>query len=262
MRATIAALVLLFFASLAGADEKIVERPEWGAIFAEIGATGTIAVKDGREQAPTTYVYDRKRAATRFSPASTYKIPHTLFALDSGAVRDEFQVFKWDGVKRDFEPHNQDQTLRSAMRNSAVWVYELFAKAIGEAKAGEYLRTTGYGNADPSTDRGNYWINGNLRISPLEQLAFLGRLYRNELPFRLEHQRLVKDLMIVEAGRTWILRAKTGWDGNSGWWVGWVEWQSGPVFFALNIDTPARLADLPKREAIGRAVLKALNALP
>lgn len=46
-----------------------------------------------------------------------------------------------------------------------------------------------------------------------EQILFLVHLYRNELPFKIEHQRLVKDIMIVEAGRNWILRAKTGWDG-------------------------------------------------
>ena len=73
------------------------------------------------------------------------------------------------------------------------------------------------------------------------------KLYHNELPFRVEHQRLVKDLMIVEAGRNWILRAKTGWEGRMGWWVGWVEWPTGPVFFALNIDTPNRMDDLFKR---------------
>ena len=53
--------------------------------------------------------------------------------------------------------------------------------------------------------------------------------------------------MIVEAGRNWILRAKTGWEGRMGWWVGWVEWPTGPVFFALNIDTPNRMDDLFKR---------------
>jgi beta-lactamase class D len=78
----------------------------------------------------------------------------------------------------------------------------------------------------------------------------------------VEHQRLVKDIMIGEAGRDWILRAKTGWEGRMGWWVGWVEWPAGPVFFALNIDTPDRTADLPKREAIARAVLRSLGALP
>ena len=148
------------------------------------------------------------------------------------------------------------------MRNSAVWVYELFAKEIGEDRARDYLGKLNYGNADPSSKRGDYWIDGNLAISAYEQISFLKRLYGNELPFRVEHQRLVKDIMIVEAGRNWILRAKTGWEGQVGWWVGWVEWPTGPVFFALNIDTPNRMADLHKREAIARAILRSIEALP
>ena len=71
--------------------------------------------------------------------------------------------------------------------------------------------------------------------------------------------------MINEAGRDWILRAKTGWSGSIGWWVGWVEsveWPQGPVFFALNIDTPNRLADLAKREDITRSILRSIGALP
>ena len=99
-------------------------------------------------------------------------------------------------------------------------------------------------------------------ISAQEQVAFLRKLYRNALPFRVEHQRLVKDLMINEAEFDWILRAKTGWDGKVGWWVGWVEWPAGPVFFALNIDTPNRTGDLDKRQAIVRAVLRSIAALP
>ena len=68
--------------------------------------------------------------------------------------------------------------------------------------------------------------------------------------------------MIVEAGRNWILRAKTGWEGRMGWWVGWVEWPTGPVFFALNIDTPNRTGDLAKREQIARKILQSIDALP
>jgi len=48
-------------------------------------------------------------------------------------------------------------------------------------------------------------LDGNLQISAQEQLEFLEKLYRNELPFSLVNQRLVKDVMIVEAGREWIL---------------------------------------------------------
>ena len=65
----------------------------------------------------------------------------------------------------------------------------------------------------------------------MEQVDFLRKLYRNELPFKVEHQRLVKDIMIVEAGRDWILRAKTGWQARVepqiGWWVGWVRTPTG-----------------------------------
>ncbi|PCK08296.1 MAG: hypothetical protein COA42_09925 [Alteromonadaceae bacterium] len=99
-------------------------------------------------------VFNSDRAKKRYSPASTFKIPHTLFALDAGLVKDEFQVFPWDGFKRNFEPHNQDQNLRSAMRNSALWVYATFAKELGEKKAKSYLQKISYGNMDPSTEHG------------------------------------------------------------------------------------------------------------
>ena len=65
--------------------------------------------------------------------------------------------------------------------------------------------------------------------------------------------------MIVEAGKDWMLRAKTGWDGRCGWWI---ERSSGQVFFALNIDTPNRWEDLYKREAIVRDILLSIRALP
>ena len=253
------AFVLVIFAH---AQEGAMERSEWGKFFSDVQAIGTIVVVDERQANSVISVFDQARSKKRFSPASTFKIPHTLFALDAGVVRDEFQRFRWDGVKRSFAGHNQDQDLRSAMRNSTLWVYELFAKEIGQDRARRYLQQIDYGNADPTTAKGNYWVDGNLAISAHEQISFLKKLYRNELPFRVEHQRLVKDIMIVEAGRNWILRAKTGWEGSVAWWVGWVEWPTGPVFFALNIDTPNRMDDLFKREAIARAVLRVIEALP
>lgn len=256
-----AILFASIFSSIAVADDGTLDRPDWGAYFAAFAATGTLVVVDERQTPPVTLVFNRDRSVRRFSPASTFKIPHTLFALEAGAVVDEFQVFKWDGVKRTFPGHDQDQNLRSAMRNSTLWVYQRFAKQIGEAKARSYLRDSNYGNADPTASRGDYWVDGNLRISATEQIAFLRRLSRNSLPFKVEHQRLVKDLMIKQATSDRILRAKTGWEGSYGWWVGWVELQEGSVFFALNMDTPRRLEDLPKREQIVRAVLQSMGVL-
>jgi beta-lactamase class D OXA-2 len=258
------ALTLLFATALAHAaasKEAMLENREWGAHFEKFGASGTIVIVDERQSPAVTRVFDGNRAQRRYSPASTFKIPHTLFALDAGVVKDEFQVFTWDRVQRSFSGHNQDQTLRSAMRNSTLWVYEQFAKSIGETRARAYLRGSSYGNADPTTSGGAYWVDGNLRISAVEQVEFLRKLFRNALPFKIEHQRLVKDLMIREAQPHWILRAKTGWEGRYGWWVGWVETAEGAVFFALNIDTPRRMDDLPKREQVTRAILQSMGLL-
>jgi len=252
----------LAISSVSQAKTQQNSQQDLGQYFKKYDAKGTIVVLDKRSKENKSYVYNQKRAEQRYSPASTYKIPHTLFALDAGLVKDEFQVFPWDGVKRGYSPHNQDQNLRSAMRNSAVWVYDIFAEQLGEEKAGSYLNKIAYGNADPVTAQGSYWINGKLAISANEQIVFLEKLYKNELPFKVEHQLLVKDIMVTEAKTNWILRAKTGWQGKHGWWVGWVEWPTGPVFFALNIDTPERMKDLYKRQAIVRDILTSIKALP
>ena len=258
-----AALTTLTLA-LSAQGPKFKEKPEWGKFFSGEGVTGTIVVIDERDG--SKLVCNTARAGTRFLPASTFKVPHALFALDSGMVADEFQVFKWDGRKRDIKEWNRDQTLRSSMRYSVVWVYHEIAKKLGEAKEKEYLEKIGYGNADPSGGIDRFWLDGNLRISAFEQVEFLRRLYRNELPFKKEHQLLVKDIMVIEAGKNYILRAKTGWvartDQQIGWWVGWVELDDGPVFFALNIDMPGGAKDTPKRESIARAVLASIGALP
>lgn len=250
-----------FFSSEAFAAEVPQERVDWSRFFTEAQARGTIVVIDARGKRDATFVYDGARAARRYTPASTFKIAHSLFALDSGVLRDEFEQIPWDGVTRSLEAWNADQNLRSAMRNSTVWVYERFARQMGMQRETAYLHQLNYGNAVASGDA-PFWVEGDLAISAHEQISFLRKLYRNELNFRVDHQRLVKDVLINEAGKDWILRAKTGWSGKIGWWVGWIEWPAGPVFFALNIDTPNRLNDLPKRIEISRNILRSIDALP
>lgn len=237
------------------------ERADWSRLFTEAQATGCLVVLDARDGAETWHVANLKRAEQRHTPASTFKVPHSLFALDAGLLRDEFQVIKWDGTKRRVPAWNADQNLRSAMRHSALWVYERFARELGEKRETDYLRKAGYGNA-LATGKAPFWVDGDLAISAFEQVAFLQKLYRNQLPFDVAHQRLVKDVMVNEAGADWILRAKTGWSGRLGWWVGWVERPNGAVFFALNIDTPNRDADLPKRQAVVERALQDIDVFP
>src|SRR5262249_36589634 len=53
----------------------------------------------------------------RTLPASTFKIPHALIALDTGVVTGG-TVMKWDHEKKDFPAWERDQTLDSAVKSS------------------------------------------------------------------------------------------------------------------------------------------------
>ncbi|MGJ8676779.1 MAG: class D beta-lactamase [Akkermansiaceae bacterium] len=241
--------------------EGVIEREDWGRFYDDLDVTGTIVISDDREPEHPKFVYNAERAQLRFPPASTFKIPHTLFALDAEIIRDEFEIIAWDGKKRFHPPWNRDQNLHSSVRHSVVWVYEQFAEKLGQENERKYLAAINYGNQDPSGKK-PFWIHGKLRISAYEQMVFLRKLYKNNLPFKKEHQRLVKDTMIVEAQLDRVLRAKTGWDGKVAWWIGWVETPEGAVFFAHNMDTPNGAQDLPEREAIPRSILRSLGVFP
>lgn len=260
-RQLVLAALPAFFAGSSLAATVTQERADWAKYFSSADARGTILIVDARGGREATFAFDAPRAERRYTPASTFKIAHSLFALDAGVLRDEFQKFPWDDVKRAPEVWNADQDLRSAMRNSTVWVFERIAGQLGPERETAYLRKINYGNA-VATGAAPFWVEGDLAISAHEQVAFLRALHGNQLPFRVDHQRLVKDVIVNEAGRDWILRAKTGWSGTTGWWVGWVELPAGPVFFAMNMDTPNRMTDLPKRVDITRNILQSLDALP
>lgn len=258
-------LCLLLLTPAIGAAPAWLENTDIEAAFAEHNATGSMVIVDERPDG-ARLVHNLERAEQRFSPASTFKIAHALFVLDAGLVDGEFQRFEWDGVNRQIAAWNRDQDLRSSMRNSTVWVYQTFARALGEDREREYLESIAYGNADPGGGIDRFWLDGDLAISPIEQIEFLQRLYRNNLPFSEAHQRLVKDILIVEAGPRWILRAKTGWqagsDAHYGWWVGWFDYPDGPVFFATHIDLPNGSTDATKRQAVTRSALQRLGLWP
>ncbi len=232
-------------------------------LFIHHNITGTLAIKDERRK--EAWVYDMERAKQRFSPASTFKIAHTLFALEGGAIKDEFHFITWDGISRGNTDWDKHQNLRTAFRDSVVWVYQDFAKSLGASKEQRFLNRAEYGNQTLTGPLDQFWLNGSLAISAFEQVAFLQKLYKNALPFPEAHQRLVKDLMLIKADNQLILRGKTGWAAKEpthiGWFVGWLETRDGPVFFALNMDMPNKKEDLPKRKQLVEEALVLLQAL-
>jgi beta-lactamase class D len=150
--------------------------------------------------------------ATRLSPASTYKIPHALIGLETGVIT-ETTVEKWDGVRRADQPKwNQDHTVLSAMRPSVLWFFQAMAPRIGAARAHQWLQRFGYGNMDTSGPITQYWLNGRLRISPDEQLAFVTKFYDGSLPVSKSHVARLKDALEQAPGTVENARGVTALD--------------------------------------------------
>ncbi|MDB5575997.1 MAG: class beta-lactamase [Bradyrhizobium sp.] len=186
---------------------------------------------------------DKNRSGEAMLPASTFKIPNSLIALETGVVEDpDKDIFKWDGVKRSIEPWNKDHTLRSALAVSAVPVYQEIARRIGAERMQKYLDLFDYGNRNIGGGIDQFWLTGDLRIDPIEQVDFVDRLRRGGLPASKRSQDLVRDILPVTKVGDAIIRAKSGLLGaevgkpSLGWMVGWAEKGSAQTVFALNMD--------------------------
>jgi len=138
--------------------------------------------------------------ATRLLPASTFKIPHALAALDAGVVSGADEVIKYDGAPTTMEAWRHDHTLQTAMRDSVVWYFQRLAQRLGMERERAYLRKFDYGNADPSSGLTTFWLGGSLQISPEEQLLFMRRLFRDELPASPSAMRTARQLIVQPQG--------------------------------------------------------------
>lgn len=133
----------------------------------------------------------------RTTPASTFKIPHALIALDTGVVTDVDAMVPWDGKPRWLESWNRDHSLRTSIYESVVWFFQGTARAIGRERMREYLQAFEYGNAEVEGAIDMFWLDdGSLAISPAESLRFMARLYRGELPRGGSHVPLVREMLV------------------------------------------------------------------
>ncbi|SHH49936.1 penicillin-binding transpeptidase domain-containing protein [Bradyrhizobium erythrophlei] len=210
---------------------------------------------------------DKNRSGEAKLPASTFKIPNSIIALETGVVADpDKDVFKWDGVARPIEAWNKDHTLRSAIAVSAVPVYQEIARRIGAERMQKYLDLFEYGNRDIGGGIDQFWLTGNLRIDPVQQVDFVDRLRRGVLPVSKRSQDLVRDILPVTKVGDTVIRAKSGLLGaeigkpSLGWMVGWAEKGDARTVFALNMDClePRHTAD---RMAITQQCLGDIGAL-
>lgn len=249
---------LLLFLLLLTPLVATAEDAEIAALFEKQGVEGTLVLAS--LASGEVVIHNEARAIQRFAPASTFKVINTLIGVQEGVVQDKDSAFKWDGHEYEIAEWNRDQTLQSAFKVSCVWCYQQIAARVGKEKYRHYLQVAEYGALPPEFDLTTFWLEGTLRISALEQVAFLKKVVLRTLPFSPAAYDTLRDIMLAESAADYSLYAKTGWavrtDPQVGWYVGYVETARGTWFFATNI-TIRSAADLPLRAQLTREALQA-----
>ena len=212
--------------------------------------------------------------SSEVTPASTFKVALAVMGFDAGVLQDAHHPVMayrkgdpdWGGAawKQDTDPERW-------IRYSVVWYSQRLTHSLGAATLTRYGKAFGYGNADFSGDPGydngldRAWIASSLKISPLQQAAFLRGLVVGTLPASDEAMAKTRSLLEQNIVDGWVLRGKTGaafprradrsfdYDHGWGWYVGWAERGDDTLVFVTLTQTERRGKQSPgirTREAL------------
>jgi beta-lactamase class D len=201
------------------------------------------------------YLSDAMECAVQTAPASTFKVPHAVIALETGVVTNALEPVKWNGTRHPYPTWTRDHSLDSAMKWSVLWFFQRTATLIGRERMADSLKRLRYGSDSFERELTTFWLNGDLVISPAEQLEFLRRLVLYELPVARRHVDTVKAAFQMPPGTitnaagehafglTWpglrVVRAKTGnatlGSERVSWIIGHIETNGRGHVFAARV---------------------------
>lgn len=191
--------------------------------------------------------------STRVTPASTFKIAISLMGFDSGFLKDEHAPalpYRTGYVDWGGEVWRQPTDPARWIKYSVVWFSEQVTQSLGQQRFQNYATAFQYGNEDVSGDPGKHngvmgsWIDSSLRISPLEQVAFLKKVVNRQLPVTphaFDMTERITEVTTLPDG--WDIHGKTGMGSPGtagafdrahayGWFVGWARKGSRTLVFA------------------------------
>ena len=206
-------------------------------------ADGRIVFQDGTQDA----------CAARYTPASTFKLAIALMGYDAGILQDAHAPV-WD-YQPSYPDWGGDDWRKPVdpthwIKYSVFWYSQQIGEKLGLARLQQYTTAFGYGNQDVSGHPGKNngtrgaWHVSSLRISPLEQLDFLRRLARRQLPVKPQAYDMAE--ILFDAGVDadgWKIHGKTGTGSPGsfgdydrehayGWYVGWARKDGRELVFA------------------------------
>ncbi|WP_107039109.1 penicillin-binding transpeptidase domain-containing protein [Brumimicrobium mesophilum] len=231
-------------------------KEEFQTILDEAGIKGSILIWNENKY----YSNDFELSKKGYLPASTFKIPNSIIAIELGIVGNDSTIIKWDGKSRFQKRWEQDLSFKEAFHYSCVPCYQEIARTIGVQRMKTYLNKMNYGKMIfDSTNLDMFWLQGKSRISQFQQISFLKIFNEQRLPISKRTHTIMRRLMIIEDNKEYTLRGKTGWsvvnDKNNLWYVGFVENDHGFYYFATNIE-PGEETNLDKLIELRKTVTK------
>jgi beta-lactamase class D len=203
-----------------------------------------------------------ERCRRALAPASTFKIPHAVIALETGALKDENEVVQKPAAQS-IPSWDREQTLVSALHHSVVWFFQRTSRSIGVARMSEWLNRLDYGNREVAGEADLFWLNGGLRITAEQQMDFLQKFFSGKLPASPRALGIVKSALRQRPGFIYggfgekrlefpwpadaVLYAKSGYarpaQEHGGWYVGMVERAGRSYVFVTAIEQAGNSTD-------------------
>ena len=219
-------------------NENIL-KPEFQSIIDSSEVTGSILIYDLNEN--LYYSNDFEWSNKGNLPASTFKIVNSIIGLETRVIESDSTIFKWDGKKKWLKNWEQDLVLKNAFKFSCVPCYQEVARKIGTKRMNDYVQKLNYGNLRiDSINIDNFWLEGESRISQMQQIDFLKRFYNFELPISKRTENIMRNIMLIEETDQYKLSGKSGLSNDNGkyngWFVGYIELKNNTYLFATNLE--------------------------
>lgn len=246
---------------------KNIIKPEFQSIIDSSDVKGSILIYDLNKDIYQSNDFEWSNKGNL--PASTFKIANSIIGLETGVIENDSVIFKWDGEKKWLKNWEQDLILRDAFQFSCVHCYQEVARKVGSKRMNDYVSKLNYGNLEiDSTNIDKFWLEGESRISQMQQIDFLKRLYNFELPISKRTESIMRNIMLIEETDQYKLSGKSGLSNNNGeyngWFVGFVEFKNNTYLFATNLE-PKKEFDfdsfIKKRLDLTLLGLRKLNVL-
>ncbi len=180
------------------------------------------------------------------SSYSTFKIISALLGLQKGVIVDESSTMGYDGMDYGNAEWNGDLTLEEAFQNSCIWYFREVIDLVGRNKMQEELKNLQYGNCDISEWNGSninpleklngFWLDSSLKISPLEQVEVLSRIFEGHSDYDSRNIEILKRIMLVDENDSQKIYGKTGSGNGEAWFVGFSESSEERRYIAIYLN--------------------------